>query len=451
MATADRSDKLTDSACLSLSADPGTPVCGVSTELLLESLSDMDVKIHNNSPEHVLVEPTTLMKNRTCSIHKEVLKYYCYEDAVCLCVSCGQNGKHEGHQVEPLEKASQKMKEKLRAVLQKLTSDGKEIEKRTRSLEDHKTEIQGEEDRMREMVTVLFNNLREQLDTQGKRVLSEISRQKDKKNRQVSDQIRQLEIQKKMLSTKILHIEDICSKMDPSTILEGWEWKKAGNVAQTGHHKDRRRSKGACTWGYLDEGHVTVTLHQVLAGIMTRVRVGRCVPEASGISLDENTAGDYVVLSRDSKTASWSQINQKRLETPERFCFYQVLSTRGFSSGQHYWEVDTSSSGNWMLGMAYPSIDRKGHQAFLGFSDKSWCLGLRHKDYSLMHNSKGKPLKSDSPLQRLGIYLDYEAGRLSFYQLSDPIRHLHTFGAAFSEPLHAAFFVEHEGWVKITS
>ncbi|MEE6506105.1 hypothetical protein FKM82_007513 [Ascaphus truei] len=71
--------------------------------------------------------------------------------------------------------------------------------------------------------------------------------------------------------------------------------------------------------------------------------------------------------------------------------------------------------------------------------------------HSVIHNSIQTQIYPESPLQRLGIYLDYEAGRLSFYQLCDPIRHLHTVTATFTEPLHAAFCVCEKGWVRIRS
>lgn len=41
-------------------------------------------------------------------------------------------------------------------------------------------------------------------------------------------------------------------------------------------------------------------------------------------------------------------------------------------------------------------------------------------------------------IKRFRVYLDYEAGELSFYELCDPIRHLYT----LTEPLHAVLYVE---------
>ncbi|CAI9542478.1 unnamed protein product [Staurois parvus] len=73
------------------------------------------------------------------------------------------------------------------------------------------------------------------------------------------------------------------------------------------------------------------------------------------------------------KTASWSDIEQNRPETPERFQLWvQVLSSRSFSSGRHYWEVDVSEGEECRVGMCYPSIERGGEQSGIGCNNKSW-------------------------------------------------------------------------------
>ncbi|KAM8962471.1 E3 ubiquitin-protein ligase TRIM39-like [Pelodytes ibericus] len=411
------------------------------------SMCQDHLKIHRHSVGHVLVEPTTSLKKRLCSIHTKVLEYYCAIDSACVCIACCRIGAHKGHEVETLIEAAEKKKEKLTYVLEKLISNQAETQQRLMALQQRREQAADKETGISERVRSQFTDIKGQVEILEKRVLIEISRQLGQALLGDADLIKQLQKRKKEMSRQIHHIEVLHKMTDPIAVLEGWEPDGADNGAGAKQESGRRPSCGA--EGYLDEGQVTATLHRALGDIVTRLRRGVYLPAPSEIVLDTDTAGDYLVISGDLKSASWSTINQMRPETPERFYFHQILSSEGYSSGRHYWEVETSKLGNWMVGLAYPSIDRKGNESFIGYTNKSWCLCLRDKDYSVIHNSKEQPVHPDPPLETIGVYLDYEAGRLSFYQLCDPIRHLHTFTASFSESVHAAFLVEYTGWVRI--
>ncbi|CAH2218782.1 tripartite motif-containing 7-like [Pelobates cultripes] len=291
-----------------------------------------------------------------------------------------------------------------------------------------------------------------------------------------------MEIKKEDLSRKMGHIKELCNMMDPLTVLQG---RKSDRVdycdTEEGDNEDRERDdKKVRAVGDLDVGLISVTLHSGLAGIVTGVKRQSQVPAnilqgvntssdmlldvntasdmllgintASDMLLDVNTAANNVTVSGDMKTVSLSEVIQSCPETPERFQSDHVLSARSFSSGRHYWEVEGSESGGWTVGMAYPSIDREGGQSRIGYNSKSWGLErLGNILYNARHDSKITfRLCHRLSSRRFGIYLDYEAGRLSFYELCEPIRHLHTFTATFTEPLHALFCVyENNTWLRI--
>ncbi|XP_075449618.1 E3 ubiquitin/ISG15 ligase TRIM25-like [Ascaphus truei] len=419
------------------------------------SLCDKHLKKHSKSEEHVLTEPSTFLKTRKCPVHKEILKCYCTEDAACICVSCWVFGEHRGHQVESLNEASEKKKEKLRHVLEKLTSEREETEKRAQSLQERRSEAQEKAAGVTARVTALIRDIRKRLKSLEKRALSEITRWEEQVSLRVSGLIQQLEIKKDELSRKMLHIEELSNITDPFTVLQGRESDNADFCdAEEGGNEDREREDNKVpAVGDLYQVLISMTL-QRLVDIVTdlKAKSGFCVQEASGILLDINTAANNVYVSGDLKTASWSGRNQLRPNTPKRFVSYnQVLSSRSFSSGQHYWEVEISESGNRGVGISYPSIKRKGRQSLIGDNKKSWGLYMWDNIHAVIHDSIETQIYPESPSQRLGIYLDYETGRLSFYQLCDPIRHLHTITATFTEPLHAAFCVRNNGWVRIRS
>ncbi|XP_068094178.1 E3 ubiquitin-protein ligase TRIM11-like isoform X1 [Hyperolius riggenbachi] len=408
------------------------------------SLCDNHLRVHSKSPEHVLCDPTTSLENRKCSVHKKILEYYCTVDSACICVSCSLAGDHQGHKVEMLDEASEKKKQKLRNDLQELITKTEETKKEVQFLKENKRKVHEKSSGVTEGVTVLFRDLRRQLDELEKRVLREVSRQEEQLSLALADFIQQLEIKKAELSRKMCHIEELCNMTDPLTVLQE---SHTGDLCDTeeGDKEDKERHDGRD----LDVALISHTLYTGLSDIIAGVTGGCNIQEATDISLDINTANNYLHISDDMKIVSRSDIRQNRPQTPERFQGYrQVMSRQSFSSGRHYWEVDVSKSEWWRVGMCYPSIARRGGQSWIRGNNKSWDLGRKNKCY-VGHDSKGIRLPDNvSSCNRVRIYLDYEAGQLSFYDLCVPIRHLHTFTANFTEPLHAALYVQ-KGSIKI--
>ncbi|XP_077117431.1 E3 ubiquitin/ISG15 ligase TRIM25-like [Ranitomeya variabilis] len=432
-----------------------SPVPAVRSCLLCEaSLCDKHLRVHSKSPEHILSDPSTSLEKRKCSVHKKILEYYCTEDAACICVYCSA-GEHRGHQVEILEEASEKKKTKLRNVLQKLITKTEETEERVGSLEERRRKAQEKAAGEAERVTALCTDIRRRVDDLEKKVLSEISRQEKEESLSLSALIHQLEIKKDELSRKMRHIEELCNMTDPLTVLQEpdigdlCDPEEEGGDEDTGGH-DKQPHDG----DDLDVAVVSHTLH-TLCDVISGIRSGIYVEDPADILLDVNTADNNVLISDDLKTATWTLEEQKRPETAERFQGYnQVMSRRGFTSGRHYWDVEIRRSGWWRVGMCYPSIDRRGWKSEIGYNNKSWCLWRFHDVFdddnqdSVIHDSKVIWLPDKISSDRFRICLDYEAGQLSFYELCDPIRRLHTFTATFSEPLHAALCV-YNGSIKI--
>ncbi|XP_073479260.1 E3 ubiquitin-protein ligase TRIM39-like [Aquarana catesbeiana] len=422
------------------------PIPAVRSCLLCEvSLCDKHLKVHKKSPEHILCDPTLSMESRKCSIHKEILKYYCTEDDICICVSCSLAGEHRGHQVEMLDEASEKKKETLRNVLQNLLIKREETEERVQSLQEHRRKVGEEASGDTKRVTVLFRDFRIRLEDLEKRILREISGRAER----ISISIRDLEIKKEELSRKIRHIEELCNMTDPLTALQESD---TGDLCDTedGDNEDRERhEKLLHDGGGLDVDGISHTLH-TLSDIITEVNVSFYIQGAADILLNVNTASNYLHISDDRKTVSRSDRKQNHPETPERFQNYpQVLSSRSFSSGRHYWDVDVGGSDWWRVGMCYPSIERRrGEQSGIGNNNKSWGLRRKENQYLVRHDSKAILLPPNISSNRVRIYLDYEVGRISFYDLCDPIRHLHTFTTTFTEPLHAVIYVG-RGCIKI--
>ncbi|XP_040296104.1 E3 ubiquitin/ISG15 ligase TRIM25-like [Bufo bufo] len=426
-----------------------SPVPAVRTCLQCEaSFCGEHLSRHSKLPEHTLVEPTATPKKRKCSTHKEVLKYYCLMDAACICVSCWVAGDHKGHDVELLDVASEKEKEKLRKYLEELNPQKAEIQTKLQNLQDRQRNIQKKASDKRKNVRKLFMDIKKQLEVAENKALSEISRQEEKIVSQISDLMKKLEIEEDELSRKMRHVEEMCHVTDPIRLLQESDITVCGHVddEDTGGDGGEGRSEDG-----LDEVLISLTLHRSMRDIVTNVtsELGLHVPD---ILLDEDTAHRRVKISEDLKTATRTEEEQNRPESPGRFLYYpQVLSRCGLSSGRHYWEVEWNQKGECNIGMSYPSIKRKGDESGIGLNDKSWCLGMSGAGCGVYHRSVASPLSVDTTCRRLGVFLDYEAGRLSFYRLCDPIRHLHTFTASFSQPLHVVFCLWPGASVRIIS
>ncbi|KAM5156787.1 E3 ubiquitin/ISG15 ligase TRIM25-like [Mantella aurantiaca] len=424
-----------------------SPVPAVRSCLLCEvSLCDKHLRVHKKSPEHILTDPTSSLESRKCSVHKKILEYYCTEDDTCICVSCCLIGGHKGHEMESLDEASGKKKETLRNVLQKLLTTREKTEERVQSLQEHRRKVEKEAAGDTERVTALFIDLRRHLEVLEKRVLREISGWAERNSMSIEEMIRDLEIKKDELSSKMRHIEELCNMTDPLTVLQESD---TGDLCDTedGDDEDRERhDKLLHDGGGLD---VAGILHTGLSDIITEVNVYFPIQEDTYILLDVNTAYEMINISDDRKTVSKSYISQDRPKTPERFQDRpQVLSNQSFSSGRHYWEVDVGGSDVWRVGMCYPSIDRRGEQSLIGYNKKSWSLNKYFNQYRMIHDCKWIILPANISINRVRIFLDYEAGRIYFYDLCDPIRHLHTFTTTFTEPLHAGIFIG-RGYIKI--
>ncbi|XP_073506237.1 E3 ubiquitin-protein ligase TRIM39-like [Phyllobates terribilis] len=423
------------------------PVPAVKSCLLCEaSLCDKHLRSHSKSPEHVLTEPSNSLETWKCSVHKKILEYYCTEDAACICVSCSLAGEHRGHRVELLNEASEKKKEKLRNVLQKLIKKRKKTKERVRSLEKRRRKAQEKASGEAKRLTALCTDIRRRVDDLEKKVLSEISRQEKEESLSLSALIHQLEIKKDELSRKMRHIEELCNMMDPLTVLQEPD---TGDLCDP-EEEEGDEDTGGHGRGYRCAELISHISHTLSA--MIDINVIFYVQDPTDILLDLNTAGNNLLISDDLKTATRTEITENRPETAERFQNNQVMSRRGFTSGRHYWDVEIRGSWVWRVGMCYPSIDRRGDQSYIGYNNKSWGLykeRVYNNQCSVIHDSKEIRLRDQISSDGVRIYLDYEAGQLSFYDLCDPIRHLHTFTAAFTEPLHAVLHVIN-GSIKIS-
>lgn len=163
--------------------------------------------------------------------------------------------------------------------------------------------------------------------------------------------------------------------------------------------------------------------------------------------MDPNTAQTNICLSEGSRTARrWTK--QPYPDHLDRFDFWcQVLSVEGLT-GRCYWETEWSQRA--FIGVAYRSMSRKGQgqESWLGKNQSSWGVSGNTDGFWAWHAGLHAALNVSPTSNRVGVFLDWPAGTLSFFTVAGGgLTLLHTFNTTFIEPVHAAFRL---GWVGAT-
>lgn len=124
---------------------------------------------------------------------------------------------------------------------------------------------------------------------------------------------------------------------------------------------------------------------------------------------------------------------------PVKYYNYGILGSQYFSSGKHYWEIDVSKKTAWILGV-YCRIRSCNTKFAVQRSTSSenaysiyrpqfgyWVIGLKDKfryeafeDSSTTHpDSRVLALSMTVPPRHVGVFLDYEAGTVSFFNVTN--------------------------------
>lgn len=163
-----------------------------------------------------------------------------------------------------------------------------------------------------------------------------------------------------------------------------------------------------------------------------------CCAVPQNLTLDPDTAHPNLFISDfDTKVEEGRIRSQDLPDPPARFTrFCGVLATAQYSSGQHYWEVDVKDKGVWYLGVTTVSSNRKGFVS-LAPSEGYWSICLQDRLYA--NGEHGRiPIADYWNSPRVGVYLDYDQGRLSFCD-AVTMRRLYMFDTCFDEPVYPFF------------
>ncbi|XP_068181932.1 tripartite motif containing 105 [Antennarius striatus] len=142
-------------------------------------------------------------------------------------------------------------------------------------------------------------------------------------------------------------------------------------------------------------------------------------PGPSPLTFDVDSAHPSIYVSRDKTMAVECDVVIPHVEHNKRFLqCVNIVAAQGFQSGRHYWEVEVGSKPKWDLGVASETVDR---QARIKLSPDSgyWTLRMRNGNEYFAGTQPWTRLHLSCSPQRLGVFLDCEERRVSFYNVED--------------------------------
>ncbi|CAL8338907.1 unnamed protein product [Boreogadus saida] len=154
------------------------------------------------------------------------------------------------------------------------------------------------------------------------------------------------------------------------------------------------------------------------------------------VTLDPDTANSWLILSEDGKQVHDGDEEIELPDNPKRFRYACVLTRQSFSSGRFYFEVQVKDKTRWCLGVARESIDRKGGT---GWTPETgyWTLDYDdNNDVLVFSDNPPVDLPLRAELQKVGVFVDYDEGLVSFYDVEARVHIYSATGCTFTEPLY---------------
>ncbi|XP_019487972.1 PREDICTED: E3 ubiquitin-protein ligase TRIM17 isoform X2 [Hipposideros armiger] len=328
-----------------------------------------------------------LQSRDLCKVHQELLKLFCEDDQSPICVVCRESREHRPHRVVPVEEAVQEHKEKVE-------------ERRRRILAE-------------------FEKMGVLLEEEQQRLLQVLKREEELTAARLQESAEALEQQRHTLETLMLRLEDR-SQREPLQMLQDMKDPLGRSVS-------------------VQYPETTPTVLRTVCRVPGQIDVLKTFQE--DVVPDPATAYPYLLLYESRQRHYLSTPPDGTPCSKDRFLAYPcAVGRQTFSSGRHYWEVgmNLTSDALWALGVCRDNVSRKDRvpkSPENGFWVVQLCKGKKYVPLV----SAPTPITLTEPPSHMGIFLDFEAGEVSFYNVNGG-SHLHTYTQpTFPGPLQPFF------------
>ncbi|XP_034536445.1 E3 ubiquitin-protein ligase TRIM21-like [Notolabrus celidotus] len=425
---------------------PGEVPCDVCTGtrakalksclVCLTSYCETHLEPHLTAPSlkrHQLVDPVENLEGRMCTKHNKLLELFCKTDHMFVCMLCTVLD-HKVHIVVPLEEEYEAKKAELgrteAGIQQKIQQKQQKIQEFNRSVELSDENADG----MIAQGVQIFTALKES----GERAQAEFTDSIKEKQRKTGEQaegfVKELEQEISELKKKSAEVEQISHSEDHLQLLKSFQilspapdfkdWTNVGIIPPS-YEANVDDAKEA--------------LIEQVKKLFAEVKMKKIQQYAVDVTLDPDTANPKLIVSDDGKQVQHCNMKQNLPDTPGRFDYcVNVLARQGFSSGKFYFEVQVKGKIKWTIGVVRESISRKGHVQ-LSAENGCWTIGMKNENEYKALNGTDVSLTLKSQPEKIGVFVDFEGRRVSFYDV-DTAGHICSFTGVSSAGKIFPFF-----------
>ncbi|XP_060546862.1 zinc-binding protein A33-like isoform X2 [Pantherophis guttatus] len=347
-----------------------------------------------------------------CEEHEEPLKLFCSQDEECVCVICRDLPQHRGHDFLPIKNAVQIYQDRLKASLEPLEEGLRRLKRSQCHQQENIIELKTCSKSLSDHISEEFMKMHQLLNDRELAIKQALENQREKNLAQMETKLKELDCKLASHSETVCRVQASLECKDHISFL-----KEAKELLE----RVRKEQEGP------DERELDALVGEDGLEASTEDTV------PASITLDSNSAHPSLVLVEKATGVEFSpdqQIWQEKLETfTATPC---VVGRKGITTGRFYWEVDVEDSTDWIVGMAKKSVKRKKQLNFLP-KEGVWAIELKAGEYQALSEPR-TPLLVCGKMKKVGVYLDFEGGQLSFYN-SSSMTHLYTFQACFQPAL----------------
>ncbi|XP_030280697.1 zinc finger protein RFP-like [Sparus aurata] len=363
---------------------------------------------------HQLINPVENLEDRMCTKHDKLLELFCKTDQMCVCMLCSVLD-HKTHDVVPLKEEYEGKKAELGktdAEIQQM------IQKRRLKIQEMKSSVElSKKDADREIAAgvQVFSALKESLERSQAELIDTIKEKQRETEKQAEGFIKELEQEISELKKRSSEVEQLSQSEDHLHLLQSFP-----SLNATPPTKDWT-GVGVRPPSY--EGTVVRAVNQLEETLSKQMKklfeaeLKRVQQYAVDVTFDPDTAHPDLILSDDGKQVFDNDVKQNLPDNPERFdkcpC---VLAKQSFSSGRFYHEVQVKGKTGWDLGVARESINRKG-KITVSPQNGYWSVCLRNENEYKACADPLVRLSLKCQPEKVGVFVDYEEGLVSFYDV----------------------------------